>query len=125
MPSPAHGPTEGRRIIVTDDSSSKLATLTDILRDAGHCVFAAYEGVSALELFAQLPNIDLLVTNTRLGVVDGPELMRQVRAQRPDMPILHVIHGADPDRRTPPDVLSLREPFTRDDLLTAVGSLLA
>jgi CheY-like chemotaxis protein len=95
------------------------------LREAGHCVFAAYDGASALELVVQLPAIDLLITNTRLGSVDGPELMRRTREMRPDMPILHVIHGNDPSDGTPPDVLTLREPFTAERLLTAVRALFA
>ena len=125
MSSPVHGPTQGWRIIATDDNTSKLSAIVITLRSAGHCVFAAYDGKSALELVTQLPNINLLLTNTRLGVVDGPELMRRTRELRPDMPILHVIHQGDPPVGTPPDVLSLREPFTPDQLLVAVGSLLA
>ncbi len=113
------------RIIATDDSTSKLSAIVETLREAGHCVFAAYDGRSAYELVAQLPNIDLLITNTRLGAVDGPELIRRTRELRPSIPILHVTHGSDADEGTPPDVLSLREPFTPDRLLTAVRSLLA
>jgi CheY-like chemotaxis protein len=100
MSSIAHGPAKGWRIIVTDDNTSKLTTLTETLRSAGHCVFAAYDGLAALELVVLLPDIDLLITNTRLGVVDGPELMRRTREMRPDMPILHVIMGTT--RRTAP-----------------------
>jgi CheY-like chemotaxis protein len=74
---------DGWRIIVTDDDPTKLYTLTRTLRDAGHCVFAAYDGLSALELVEQLPDVDLLITNTRLGIVDGPELMRRARDQGP------------------------------------------
>jgi CheY-like chemotaxis protein len=74
---------DGRRIIVTDDNPTKLYALTQTLRDAGHCVFAAYDGESALELVIQLPNVDLLITNTRLGLIDGPELMRRTRRLRP------------------------------------------
>jgi CheY-like chemotaxis protein len=116
---------DGWRIIATDDNNSKLSAIVQTLRDAGHCVFAAYDGRSALELVTQLAFIDLLITNTRLGAVDGPELMRRTRDLRPGMPILHVIHHGDALDGTPPDVLSLREPFTPNQLLTAVGSLLA
>lgn len=119
------GPREGWRIIVTDDNPDKLFALTNTLREAGHCVFAAYDGESALELVAQLPRIDLLITNTRLGFVDGPELMRRTRELRPGMPILHVVHRGTSEEAGPPDVLTLREPFTPIQLLTAVGSLLA
>lgn len=118
-------PGQGRRIIVTDDNPTKLFALTSTLREAGHCVFAAYDGESALELVVQLPRIDLLISNTRLGIVDGPELMRRTRELRPSLPILHVVHEGGPDRPDPPDVLTLREPFTPAKLLTAVASLLA
>jgi DNA-binding response OmpR family regulator len=120
---PAHR--RGWRIIATDDNTSKLSTVVQALRDAGLCVFAAYDGQSALELVVQLEDIDLLITNTRLGAVDGPELMRRTRARRPDMPILHVIHRSDSDGGTPPGIASLREPFTPNQLLLVVGSLLA
>jgi CheY-like chemotaxis protein len=118
------GHRDGWRIIVTDDNTSKLTAITQTLREAGHCVFAAYDGRSALELVVQLPHIDLLITNTRLGVVDGPELIRRTRELRPGLAILHVIHLGDGGGTTPPGVLTLREPFTGDQLLTVVGRLL-
>ncbi len=121
--SPGHR--DGWRIIATDDNTSKLSAIVNTLREAGHCVFAAYDGASALELVVQLPDVDLLITNTRLGAVDGPELMRRTREMRPDMPILHVIHGNDSADGTPPDVPTLREPFTREQLLTAIRGLMA
>jgi hypothetical protein len=40
------------------------------------------------------------------------------------MPILHVIREGDSDAGTPSDVAILREPFTANQLLTVVGSLL-
>src|SRR6478736_9116478 len=111
MSAPPH-PREGWRIIATDDNTSKLSAVVNTLRDAGHCVYAAYDGQSALELVALLPNVDLLITNTRLGVVDGPELMRRARVMHPDLPILHIIRGSDPDGGTPQRVPTLREPLT-------------
>ena len=120
MSSPPQPP-QGWRIIVTDDASIKLYTITQILRDAGHCVFAAFDGQSALELVATLPFINLLVTNTRLGFVDGPELMRRSRELQPGLPILHVV--SQRDEGGPLDVLTLVEPFTPDELMTAVRSL--
>ena len=119
------GHRDGWRIIATDDNTSKLSAIVQTLRDAGHCIFAAYDGRSALELVTQIPDIDLLITNTRLGAVDGPELMRQTRAARPGIAILHVVHHGDPGDGTPPGVFTLREPFTPHDLLMVVGSLLA
>jgi DNA-binding NtrC family response regulator len=113
----------GRRIIATDSDDTKLTALTQILRDAGHCVFPAQNGRSALELAIQLPNVDLVVTNTRLEGMDGPALIHLVRYMRPRVRILHIVEDADD--YTPEDVPTLREPFTANQLLTAVGSLVA
>ena len=119
------GHRDGWRIIVTDDSTSKLSAIVQTLRDAGHCVFGAYDGLSAYELIVQLADIDLLITNTRLGAVDGLELMRRTRELRPNMPILHVVHSGELPNPVPHDVLTVQEPLTPNQLLLVVGSLLA
>jgi CheY-like chemotaxis protein len=124
MSAPA-GHRDGWRIIATDDNTTKLSTIVQTLRDAGHCLFGAYDGQSALELITLLPDIDLLITNTRLGAVDGLELMRRTRELRPDMPILHVVHSGEPPNPVPHDVLTVQEPLTPNQLLLVVGSLLA
>jgi CheY-like chemotaxis protein len=124
MVPPAPDRKDGWRILVTDDSPTKLYALTQTLRDAGHCVFAAYDGQSALELVAILPELDLLITNTRLGMVNGPELMRRTRELKPDLPILHVAHNRAQEDETPPGVPTLGEPFAPSQLLMVIGSLL-
>ena len=114
---------EGWRIIATDCDHTKLRAVTGILRDAGHCVFAAPDGRSALELVIQLPGIDLLLTSTRSGVMTGPELIRLVRYMRPTVRILHIAEQGD--EHIEGDLLTLREPFTPNQLLMAVRALLA
>lgn len=104
----------------------KLHALIRTLRDAGHCVFAAYDGAAVLEMVDLLPNIHLLLTNTRLGTVDGPEPMRHTREIHPGRPILHVVHQGCPNGDEPVDVLTLREPPSRRSTsFMAVGTLLA
>jgi CheY-like chemotaxis protein len=117
VPAPA-SPGKGWRIIATDCDHTKLGAVTKILRDAGHCVFAAPDGRSALELVLQLPSIDLMLTSTRSGVMNGPELIRLVRYMRPTVRILHIAEESDEDVGR--DVSTLREPFTPTQLLTAL-----
>ena len=124
MQPPAPDGKDGWRILVTDDNPTKLYALTQTLRDAGHCVFAAYDGESALELVMLLPDLDLLITNTRLGVVDGLELMRRTRQLKPGLPILHVAHSQRQDE-TPKGVPTLHEPFSPQELLQAIAGLIA
>jgi DNA-binding response OmpR family regulator len=113
---------DGPRIIVSHDDPAVLDFITSTLRSVGYHVFQAYDGVSALELALLLPN-RLLVVNSRLGALDGPELIQRVRKQLPHVGILHI--GADDQQRLPPDVPTLPEPFSADQLLAAVASISA
>ena len=117
VPAPA-SPRDAWRIIATDRDHTKLRTVTKILRDAGHCVFGAPDGRAALELVIKIPGIDLLLTNTRSGAMNGRELIRLVRYMRPTVRILHITEESDED--VGQDVLTLREPFTPMQLLTAL-----
>jgi CheY-like chemotaxis protein len=59
--------------------------------------------------------------------MNGPELIRHVRAQLPTLPILYVQNQEHPQRipdGLPADVPTLREPFTPEQLLDAVQPLL-
>jgi CheY-like chemotaxis protein len=111
------------RIVATDDNPELLAQIVTTLRDAGHCVFSAYDGDSACELALLIPDLQLLITNTRLGSQSAQELIRRVREEKPELPILHVGEiGPDPEGLLH-DVPSLPESFTAAQLLAAVGAL--
>jgi two-component system chemotaxis response regulator CheB len=110
--------------VVTDDDPRLLGLVVTTLRDAGHCVFAAYDGESACELALTLPNLQLLITNTRLGTIPGRELIRRVRQEKPGLPILHLGEPLPREDGLLHDVPSLREPFTPAELLAAVKALL-
>jgi DNA-binding response OmpR family regulator len=125
MPHPAGSERPpGLRVVVTDDNPALLALLIATLRSAGHCVFAAYDGLAACELATQLPNIQLLITNTRLAGVNAPELIRRVREEKPWLAILHVGDPLPEAGGFFGDVPTLREPFAPDQLLAAVRALM-
>jgi DNA-binding response OmpR family regulator len=113
------------RIVASDDDPMVLAFVVATLRDAGHCVFAAYDTDSACELALAIDELDLMITNTRLGTDSARELIRAVRRQKPDLPILHLGEPLPNPDGLLDDVPNLREPITAEALLAAVGSLLA
>lgn len=117
-------PRQPCRIVVTDDDPKLLAWVVSTLRDAGHCVFAAYDGDSALELSLLIPDLQLLITNTRLGTDSARELIRRVRQKKPELPILHLGDPLPDPEGLLEGVPSLREPFTSGELLAAVTPLL-
>jgi two-component system cell cycle sensor histidine kinase/response regulator CckA len=101
--------------------------IVETLRRGDHCVFKAYDGQAALELTMALQRIDLLITNTRMPGIEGPELIRRVRESLPTLPILYLKNLDSPDdaqKKLPPDVPILAEPFTTEQLLAAVRRLL-
>jgi len=117
----------GAHIVSADRDPRLLDMIVRTLREDDHCVFQAYDGLAALELGLHLRRIDLLITNTSMPGLNGPQLIRQVRAKLPTLPILYVKNLGAPDvvpDGLPPDVPTLREPFTPDQLRAAVQPLL-
>jgi DNA-binding response OmpR family regulator len=112
-----------RRIVVTDDDSKLMAFLVDTLRGAGHSVFATFDADSACVLALILPDLDLVVTNTRWGTVSNRELIRLVRSKRPGLPILHIGGPMPNPDGLLDDVPALPEPFTANQLLEKVREL--
>ena len=89
---------------------------------SGYCVFQAYDGQAARELCHELPNIELLILNTNGTGTDTPTLVREIRGQHPNLPVLHI--GTSALAGMPDDVPTLAESFTADQLLGAVDGLL-
>ena len=111
------------RIVVTDDDPSLLTRVVEVLRGAGHVVFAAYDGLAACELTQVIARLDLLITNTRITNLDAPELIARVRAAKPELAILHLgrpLPQEGPTRGVP----TLQEPFSGAELLEAVRRVL-
>ena len=111
------------RIVATDDDPKLLAKVTYALREAGHIVFAAYNGHAALQQALTPTELDLLITNTRLQGLTAVALIRRVREARPSLPILHIGDPLPVDEFTR-NVPTLREPVTADALLQEIAALL-
>jgi CheY-like chemotaxis protein len=121
---PPATPSKSLRIVVTDDDPRLLVTIVEMLVEAGHAVFAAYDGRSACELAHYIPDLDLVISNTRMCNVAAPELIIRVRESKPWLAILHI---GDPLPGDGPlhDVPTLAEPFTSAELTLAITKLLA
>jgi DNA-binding NtrC family response regulator len=113
--------TDGRRIVICD-YNALLLSVTGLLRMSGFVVFQAYDARAALELCAELPNIELLILNTTGTGTDSPSLVREIREKHPSLPALHI--GPTPLQGMPANVPTLDESFTSEQLLAAVRKLL-
>jgi two-component system response regulator VicR len=119
---------EGRYIVVADEDRTIANEIIDTLTADGHAVFLAYDGLSALELAFGLKVCDLVISNSRTGGKPGVELIQELRAMLPWVSVLYLANGGrstpELERRLPPGVRILREPFSDAELREAVGSLL-
>jgi len=85
-----------QRVLIVDDDKDARELLAEILAlDGVRCVTAA-SGESALKMLETTPSIGLVITDLRMGNVDGLDLIRQVRESvRAAMPIIIVSGDAD------------------------------
>jgi two-component system NtrC family sensor kinase len=77
-------PLRGCRILVVDDEPEIAWLLADILAVDGHRVDVAANGAVALERLAG-GACDMVVTDLRMPVLDGPGLDREIERQHPGM----------------------------------------
>jgi len=121
--------TSRRHILVADEDPKIVEFIIRTLREDGHAVFHAYDGMSAFELAMALGDAaHLVISNTRVGGMPGVDLVYLVRSRLPDLPIMYIanINRSTPEieSKLPRDVPIIREPFTPDELRSMVNSLL-
>ena len=85
-----------QRVLIVDDDQDARELLKQFLALAGIRCMTAASGESALKLLETTPSIGLVITDLRMGHVDGLDLIRQVRESvRAALPIIIVSGEAD------------------------------
>jgi two-component system cell cycle sensor histidine kinase/response regulator CckA len=116
-------------ILLVEDESDVRAWMRDALIEEGYEVLAASGGVQALRTCTlRAGPIDLVVTDVVMPGMSGPDLVRRLETQRPDLPVLYVSGYAGEDqpsrglRGTGAELLE--KPFNRRDLVRRIGRIL-
>jgi CheY-like chemotaxis protein len=119
------------RIVVADDDPVITTLISGVLRRHGHQVKVAYDGQQALDLLSQF-EADLVITDIVMPCRGGLDLIPELRADRPALPIV-AISGVRPSNGEV-DVLdtalsigangTLRKPLDRRALVEMVSRLL-
>ena len=85
------------RILVVDDEPAVRHVVTRALEEAGYQVAALSEPQSVLDHIHRADDpVDLVVANSRMPGMSGPELIARVRSLRPALPILHIDDASQP-----------------------------
>jgi len=91
------------RFLLVDDNAALGENLAEILRDAGHEVSLALTGKEGLELLFRT-RYDALITDMRMPVMSGAQLLMGMRAIDPGMPaIVITAYTADDEMQTARD----------------------
>jgi two-component system, cell cycle sensor histidine kinase and response regulator CckA len=125
-PAPGHG-----CVLLVDDEPLLLDVTTLFLAKLGYEVVPARDGESGWQLFEADPGaFDILMTDLTMPGLSGADLIRRVRARRPELPVVLSSGFGDSLRAGELASLSLgaylQKPYTQRELaaalLTALGS---
>jgi two-component system nitrogen regulation response regulator NtrX len=82
------------KILIVDDESNIIKTLTDILQDEGHIVFPAPTGQDAISFLGR-NEVDLVFLDVWLPDIDGLELLERIRQAQPEASVIMISgHGS-------------------------------
>jgi two-component system response regulator HydG len=77
------------RILVVEDDEENRAAMIKVLEGAEYKVRATDNGQEALDVL-QDENVDILVTDLRLPIMDGVELLKRTKAADPDIEVIMI-----------------------------------
>jgi CheY-like chemotaxis protein len=126
-PEPARGGTE--TLLVVEDDPGVRQVAIRMLEDLGYTVIPAEDGASAIAIARAHPErIDLLLTDIIMPGIPGPDVARELRRIRPDLPVVYASgYPADYLARSglsPDEFTLVHKPFSRVELATAVQAAL-
>ena len=118
-------------ILLVDDDPLVRRTLTVALERAGHQVVAAENGLEGARR-AREGGIALAIVDIHMPEMDGLELLAQLRASAPELPVI-MMSGGDQtrdmallkDARLLGAAATLAKPFSLDELYTLIATTVA
>ena len=117
----------GFTIAVVDDDQRILESIKNLLESADHAV-GLFASAAAMLKSGCLAEIDCLISDIDMPVMDGFELLRVVRAARPELPIILITGHPEMLNRLLPNgpghYRLFKKPFNGQELLNGVSEAL-
>jgi PAS domain S-box-containing protein len=121
-------PAGSETVLVVEDEAGVRSLLVMALRRRGFLVYEADGAEQAMEVIELHGPPDVLVTDVVMRSVSGPELVKELHAAYPKLPVLYMSGYArdklDEALNSSSEVSFLQKPFTTDTLITAVREIL-
>jgi len=113
-----------KHVLVVDDEPLAVEGISDYLMQYGYEVVTASDGAAALKIITSHP-VDVLITDLRMPVMDGNELIHKIRETNKSLPIIvttgHTIMGDDKEVLTEGATVVLRKPIRLRDIKDFLG----
>ncbi|MFA5354618.1 MAG: response regulator [Thermodesulfovibrionales bacterium] len=119
-----------KSILIVDDEESLLSIIADYLTMWGEDfrLMTATNGKKAIEIMESAPSIDLMITDLKMPVMSGEELIRYMEERHPATPVIVMSGHTDPitvekiNRNKP--YRYIEKPFLFEDLGHMVRGLI-
>lgn len=114
-------------ILLVEDEDMVRAVAERALTRAGYTVVTASQGEEGIERFGKMDKVDLILSDVMMPTMDGPAMVRILRGQRPDVPVLFMSGYAEEQLRQSIDidhVSFLPKPFSVAQLTEATSAAL-
>jgi PAS domain S-box-containing protein len=107
-------------ILAVDDDRLVLSNVVVLLEDLGHQVIATSSALEAIDVFADNPDIDVVISDQVMPVVTGLHLIEMLRAKRPYLPAILATGFAEFPDGVDASIGRLAKPYTQQQLKTAL-----
>ncbi|MBP2312585.1 response regulator [Azospirillum soli] len=112
-------------LVVEDEALVRMTTVT-VLEQAGFHVTEASSAIEALEILSGETEVDLVLTDYAMPGMTGLELIRTLRAERPNLPVLMVTGYAEIPKAAQIDGLTIiQKPYRSEELEARIRATLA
>lgn len=112
------------RLLLVEDDDAVAELTAETLRHLGHTVSRVESAPAALRALADGLTVDLVLIDVVMtGGQDGLDLAQQLRADRPDLPVLlYSGYGGAPARVAAAGLPLLRKPYSLDEMRRAIAT---
>jgi len=115
----------GELILVIEDEMAIRDVTAATLESFGYRVLTASDGSEGIALYAQNPDVAVVVTDMLMPVLDGPTTIRALRNLNPNLRVVGMSGYTGPRMTGPMPDLLLQKPFRAADLLNAIHEVLS
>jgi PAS domain S-box-containing protein len=119
------GSWKGKRFMLVEDEETNMEFLTIILSGTGAELVPVFNGRDVRSLFSELARFDLVLLDVRLPDANGWELAKEIKSQRPDLPVIAQTAFAMPADRQKSEESGcdgfISKPIRRDLLLQLIS----